>query len=99
MTATAIGIANGHFSLDPLQTHFAHHFALLPRSGVSAGNSSAIQATAKTESTATFLTAFWLNAAIFGGELLAFSLLRPAFKSIYEARSYDAEEEARRKKR
>jgi hypothetical protein len=87
MTATATAFADT--LTDVFSNHLAHHHHafLLPRS--SSGNSTAIQATARTESTATFLTAFWLNAAIFGGELLAFSLLRPAFKSVYEMRTYD----------
>lgn len=89
MTATASAFADTHTDVfyNHFANHYQHHAFLLPRS--SSGNSTAIQATARTESTATFLTAFWLNAAIFGGELLAFSLLRPAFKSVYEMRTYD----------
>ncbi|KAH8113941.1 DUF221-domain-containing protein [Phellopilus nigrolimitatus] len=52
------------------------------------GNSSALQSTAKTQSTSTFVTALWLNAAIFGAELIVFTLLRQRFKAIYEPRTY-----------
>lgn len=37
--------------------------------------------------TKTFTTALWLNAAIFGIEIVAFTLLRPRFRSVYEPRS------------
>ena len=39
-------------------------------------------------STKTFTTALWFNAAIFGIELLAFTLLRPRFHAVYEPRAY-----------
>ncbi|KAL0570068.1 phosphate metabolism protein 7 [Marasmius crinis-equi] len=43
---------------------------------------------AKTASTATFVTAIAFNGAVFGIELLAFALLRPYFRAIYEPRTY-----------
>ena len=43
---------------------------------------------AKSQSTATFVTALWINAAVFGVELLAFTILRPKFPVIYEPRVY-----------
>ncbi|KAH8116005.1 DUF221-domain-containing protein [Phellopilus nigrolimitatus] len=43
---------------------------------------------AKTASTKTFETSLWINAAVFGVELLAFTLLRRRFKAIYEPRTY-----------
>ena len=46
--------------------------------------------TAKSASTATFVTALVFNAAVFGIELAVFTLLRPYFKSIYEPRTYAA---------
>ncbi|EPQ57465.1 DUF221-domain-containing protein, partial [Gloeophyllum trabeum ATCC 11539] len=45
---------------------------------------------AKTDSTSAFVTALVFNAAVFSAEILAFSLLRPRFKQIYESRSQDA---------
>ena len=42
---------------------------------------------AQNQSTDTFTTALWLNAAIFGLEILAFTLLRPRFRSVYEPRA------------
>jgi flagellar biosynthesis/type III secretory pathway M-ring protein FliF/YscJ len=44
-------------------------------------------------STATFVTALWLNAAVFAVELLAFAILRRKFKAIYEPRTYIPPEE------
>lgn len=38
-------------------------------------------------STKTFTTALWLNAAVFALELLAFTILRPRFRSVYEPRA------------
>ena len=38
--------------------------------------------------TGTFVTALVFNAAVFGAEVVAFTLLRPYFKSIYEPRTY-----------
>ncbi|KAI5121706.1 hypothetical protein M0805_002099 [Coniferiporia weirii] len=83
-------------SMHAYPEHFMHvsHRAL-----TRSGNSTAIQATAKTESTATFVTALWLNAAIFGGELLAFTLLRPLFQAVYEPRTYIPEDERKRSPR
>ncbi|KAF8882504.1 hypothetical protein CPB84DRAFT_1838177 [Gymnopilus junonius] len=43
---------------------------------------------AKSASTATFVTALVFNAAVFGIELAVFTLLRPYFKAIYEPRTY-----------
>ncbi|PPQ71906.1 hypothetical protein CVT26_007201 [Gymnopilus dilepis] len=51
--------------------------------------------TAKSASTATFVTALVFNAAVFGIELAVFTLLRPYFKSIYEPRTYAAPPEKR----
>ncbi|KZP25055.1 DUF221-domain-containing protein [Athelia psychrophila] len=45
------------------------------------------QAAAKSSSTSTFVTALWLNAAVFAAELVIFTILRPRFKSVYEART------------
>ncbi|EJD05444.1 DUF221-domain-containing protein [Fomitiporia mediterranea MF3/22] len=39
-------------------------------------------------STKTFETALWLNAAVFGAELLVFTVVRKRFKSIYEPRTF-----------
>ncbi|KAF8532450.1 hypothetical protein JB92DRAFT_2688545 [Gautieria morchelliformis] len=47
-----------------------------------------IQSQAKSASTPSFEAALVLNAAVFGAELLAFTLLRKQFKSIYEPRSF-----------
>lgn len=52
-----------------------------------ASNGTSIQ-TATSASTATFLTALVFNAAVFGAELLAFTLIRPYFKAIYEPLTY-----------
>lgn len=43
---------------------------------------------AKSASTATFVTALVFNAAVFGIELVIFTLLRPYFKAIYEPLTY-----------
>ncbi|KZT65313.1 DUF221-domain-containing protein [Daedalea quercina L-15889] len=43
---------------------------------------------ASSYSTSTFSTALVFNAAVFGGELLAFTLLRPYFPAIYQPRTY-----------
>ncbi|KAG6918385.1 hypothetical protein DXG01_014786 [Tephrocybe rancida] len=43
---------------------------------------------ATSASTATFVTALAFNAIVFGAELVAFTLLRPWFKAIYEPRTY-----------
>lgn len=51
----------------------------LHRSGISS---------AKSASTATFVTALVFNAAVFGIELVIFTLLRPYFKAIYEPLTY-----------
>ncbi|KAI5118528.1 hypothetical protein M0805_009680 [Coniferiporia weirii] len=50
---------------------------------------------ASSASTKTFTTALWLNAAVFGIELLAFTILRPRFRAIYEPRSYIPSEDKR----
>jgi calcium permeable stress-gated cation channel len=47
-----------------------------------------IQSQAQSASTPSFEAALVLNAAVFGAELLAFTLLRKKFKSIYEPRSF-----------
>ncbi|KAF8814727.1 DUF221-domain-containing protein [Phlegmacium glaucopus] len=44
--------------------------------------------TAKTASTATFVTAIIFNLAVFGIQLVVFTLIRPYFKAIYEPRTY-----------
>ncbi|KZT25738.1 DUF221-domain-containing protein [Neolentinus lepideus HHB14362 ss-1] len=44
---------------------------------------------AQTASTSTFVTALVFNLAVFGAELVAFTLLRPYFKRIYEARTFN----------
>lgn len=54
---------------------------LVCRSGVSAS-------TAKTASTATFVTAIVFNSVVFAIELVIFTLLRPYFKAVYEPRTY-----------
>ncbi|KAL0068238.1 phosphate metabolism protein 7 [Marasmius tenuissimus] len=43
---------------------------------------------AESASTETFVAALVFNAAVFGAEVLAFTLLRPYFKAIYEPRTY-----------
>jgi hypothetical protein len=43
---------------------------------------------AKSASTATFVTALVFNAAVFGIELVIFTVLRPYFKAIYEPLTY-----------
>lgn len=43
---------------------------------------------AKSATTATFVTALVFNAAVFVAELVAFTILRPYFKAIYEPRTY-----------
>lgn len=43
---------------------------------------------AKSASTATFVTALVFNAAVFGIEFVIFTLLRPYFKAIYEPLTY-----------
>ncbi|KIJ36932.1 hypothetical protein M422DRAFT_211854 [Sphaerobolus stellatus SS14] len=47
-----------------------------------------IQAQATSASTSSFVTALVFNLAVFGAELLAFSLLRKYFKTIYEPRTF-----------
>ncbi|EPQ52218.1 DUF221-domain-containing protein [Gloeophyllum trabeum ATCC 11539] len=44
---------------------------------------------AKTASTSTFVTALVFNVAVFAAELVAFTILRPYFKRIYEARTFN----------
>ncbi|KAF9477955.1 DUF221-domain-containing protein [Pholiota conissans] len=51
--------------------------------------------TAKSASTATFVTALVFNAIVFGAELAVFTLIRPYFKAIYEPRTYVPEPEKR----
>ena len=46
------------------------------------------QSQAQAATTSTFVTALVFNAAVFGGELLAFTLLRNYFKTIYEPRTF-----------
>jgi calcium permeable stress-gated cation channel len=53
----------------------------------SSGNGTGL-ANAKTASTSSFVTSLIFNAAVFGGELAAFTLFRPYFHLIYEPRSY-----------
>lgn len=48
---------------------------------------SATEQQAKTASTSSFVTALVLNAAIFGIEIVAFTILRRSFPAIYEPRS------------
>ncbi|KAG8707764.1 hypothetical protein FRC08_000309 [Ceratobasidium sp. 394] len=48
---------------------------------------SATEEKAKSASTSSFVTALVLNAAIFGAEILAFTVIRRSFPSIYEPRS------------
>lgn len=43
---------------------------------------------AKSATTATFVTALVFNAAVFAAELVAFTIVRPYFKAIYEPRTY-----------
>ena len=52
------------------------------------GNDSPGIENAQTASTATFVTALWINAAVFGLEIIAFTLLRKRFKAVYEPRTY-----------
>ncbi|THH04380.1 hypothetical protein EW145_g5564 [Phellinidium pouzarii] len=47
------------------------------------------------ESTKTFLTTLWVNAAVFGIEIIAFTVLRPRLKAIYEPRTYIPPEDKR----
>lgn len=49
--------------------------------------SSTSQQVATSASTATFVTALVFNAAVFGAEIVIFTLLRPYFKQIYEPRT------------
>lgn len=49
---------------------------------------SSTQQSAQSATTKTFVTALYLNAAVFGIELVAFTLLRRRFKAIYEPRTY-----------
>lgn len=65
-----------------------HH--LVPRFdfGRSTNSTEQLQSTAKAQSTKTFETSLYLNAAVFALELLAFTLLRQRFKAIYEPRTY-----------
>ncbi|KAG8904310.1 hypothetical protein FRC01_008787, partial [Tulasnella sp. 417] len=49
----------------------------------------------KSASTATFITALVLNAAVAGVEILLFTVLRPRFKAIYEPRTYVGDEKKR----
>ncbi|KAI3622643.1 duf221 family protein [Moniliophthora roreri] len=44
--------------------------------------------TAESASTASFVTALVFNSAVFGIQILAFTLLRPYFRAIYEPRTY-----------
>lgn len=57
-------------------------------SSLSSYRSSNLQQQAQTASTPSFIAALVLNAAVFGAELLAFSLLRKRFKTIYEPRTF-----------
>ncbi|KAF7966899.1 hypothetical protein HWV62_36609 [Athelia sp. TMB] len=41
----------------------------------------------KSASTSTFLTALWVNAAVAAAEIILFTILRPRFRSVYEART------------
>ncbi|KAG8894679.1 hypothetical protein FRB99_001053, partial [Tulasnella sp. 403] len=50
---------------------------------------------AKQASTATFVTALVLNAAVAGIELFIFTFVRPRFKAIYEPRTYVPDESKR----
>ena len=45
------------------------------------------QSTANSSSTSTFVTSLVFNAAVFGAEILAYTILRRYFKLIYEPRS------------
>ena len=56
------------------------------------GNDSPGIENAQTASTATFVTALWINAAVFGLEIIAFTLLRKRFKAVYEPRTYIPQE-------
>ncbi|KAI6116124.1 hypothetical protein F5141DRAFT_1290632 [Pisolithus sp. B1] len=56
------------------------HFAHVSRSSVS-------QQGATSATTTTFLTALVFNGAVFAAEIIAFTLLRPYFKPIYEPRT------------
>lgn len=53
----------------------------------SSGNSTDLQSSAKAQSTSTFLTSLYINAAVFGAEILAFTLLCSTFKDIYQPRT------------
>ncbi|TFK49099.1 DUF221-domain-containing protein [Heliocybe sulcata] len=44
---------------------------------------------AQTASTSTFVTALVFNAAVFGAEIVAFTILRPQFRRIYENRTFN----------
>ncbi|TDL22859.1 DUF221-domain-containing protein [Rickenella mellea] len=46
------------------------------------------QTSATNASTDTFLTALWLNGAVFAAEIIAFTLLLHKFRAIYEPRTY-----------
>ena len=43
---------------------------------------------AKSASTPSFITALVFNGAVFGIEILAFTILRPRFQAVYEPRTY-----------
>ena len=51
------------------------------------GNETELRTSAKTASTSTLLTSLWVNAAIFGAAIVAFSILRPRFREVYEPRA------------
>ncbi|PCH35282.1 DUF221-domain-containing protein [Wolfiporia cocos MD-104 SS10] len=57
----------------------AQHLAARASSGIN---------NATSYSTPTFVTAIVFNSAVFGGEILAFTLLRPYFPAIYQPRTY-----------
>ncbi|EMD35447.1 hypothetical protein CERSUDRAFT_116206 [Gelatoporia subvermispora B] len=58
------------------------------------GSSSGLSG-ATTASTSTFVTALIFNGAVFGAELIVFTLVRPYFPAIYQPRSYIPPEDKR----
>lgn len=71
-----------------LDSHLSNTLVSRSSSGISDASSA---------STATFVTALVFNAIVFGGELAAFTLLRPYFPAIYQPRTYVPPEEKRAK--
>ena len=80
-----------HFSIPFIFTHhvsicffpvkFSFEVLTICRSNLSSAG-------AQGATTKTFTTALWINAAVFGIELVGFTLLRTNFKAIYEPRTY-----------